>query len=272
MSVAKGTEAYNADMPPVLARGYLYAQGDFDTACAERLQAVLTDEPGRSSLAELYGSLELTQFGNENVTEALQPIPQEEHSRGWREGEALAEAWLVDHKECEFPWPFNRDLRHQRASLPGAELVGFTGVTPDETQFAFGQVKTSKELRNPPQVVHSGAKSLTSQALQLRDDWQIKATVVDYLAYRATSDVPWATKFRSAATRYFNSGKMAIAIFGVLVRDVVPTAADLQEAARHLSTGCHESTRIELVGLYLPEGSIPAGPQHGPRPRRRTGT
>ena len=213
--------------------------------------------------------MELTEFGKENVVETPQVIPEEDHSRGWREGEALAEAWLVDHKHCEFPWPFNRDLRHHRASMPGAELVGFTGENIDQARFAFGQVKTSKETRTPPQVVNQGEKCLINQALQLRDDAKIKKTVVDYLAYRAQTGVSWSLKFRAAATRYFNSGTMEVALFGILVRDVSPAHTDLKGAAASLAEGCHPSTRIELCGLYLPEGSIPAGPQHAPRPPRR---
>ncbi len=120
---------------------------------------------GGELLEELFSSLELTDFGQANVAEALRRIPREEHSRGWREGEALAQAWLTDHKDCDFPWPFNRDLRHHGASLPGAELVGFTG-TDGEPRFAFGQVKTSKEAKHPPQVVNQGDKSLINQALQ----------------------------------------------------------------------------------------------------------
>ncbi len=120
---------------------------------------------GGELLEELFSSLELTDFGQANVAEALRRIPREEHSRGWREGEALAQAWLTDHKDCDFPWPFNRDLRHHGASLPGAELVGFTG-TDGEPRFAFGQVKTSKEAKHPPQVVNQGDKNLINQALQ----------------------------------------------------------------------------------------------------------
>jgi hypothetical protein len=269
MNVALGTEVYNADSATVIARGYEYSQADLENARSGRLEAVLTDAAGRDRVAELYSALELTEFGTDHVVETMKPIPEEGHSRGWREGEALAEAWLADHRHCEFPWPFNRDLRHHKASMPGAELVGFTGESVDQARFAFGQVKTSKESRTPPQVVNQGEKCLINQALQLRDDARIKKTVVDYLAYRAQTGASWALKFRAAATRYFNSGTMEVALFGVLVRDVRPVHTDLNGAAARLAADCHPSTRIEFCGLYLPEGSIPAGPQHALRPQRR---
>lgn len=265
MAIAKGIEVYNVDAAPVVARGYSYDQADIDAARADCLEGILSDESGRESLAEFYAGLELTEFGNTNVADALQATPEEEHSRGWREGEAIGEAWLVSHKECDFPWPFNRDLRHYRASLPGAELVGFVGETDEDARFAFGQVKTSKEQRNPPQVVNHGETCLISQMLQLRDDRRIKETIVDYLAYRAQAGVPWLLKFRVAAARYFNSGMTEVALFGVLVRDVQPVGADLAGAAACLATDCPPLSRVEFCALYLPLGAIISGPQHGSR-------
>lgn len=260
MSVALGTLAYEANASMVLARGYRYGQAELDAARNGLVRQLLTDEHGRTNVADLYNSLGLTEFGTENVIATLRVIPEEDHSKGWREGEALAEAWLVTHKHCEFPWPFHRDLRHHRASLPGAELVGFSGTSLDDVRLAFGQVKTSKDPTYPPSVVDAGETSLIRQGLQLRDDENIKKTLVDYLAYRATHAVVWAPKFRAAAKRYFESGTLEIAIFGVLVRDVPADARDLSLAARKLADGCHASTRIELFSLYLPTDCIPAPP------------
>ena len=267
MIVAKGAEVYIADVERVVARGYLYAKEDLDAARSGRLAAVLSDEPGRIALTHLYGDLALTEFGSNNVTHTLGLIHEEEHSRGWREGEALAEAWLVDHKNCIFPWPFNRDLRNQKASLPGADLIGLVGEQPEDTSFAFGQVKTTKEPRVPPQVVTNGEKSLIGQSTQLRDDHEVKKLLVDYLAHRHLG-TDWSHKFRMAAVKFFDSGLMEIAIFGVLVRDRPPTQADLAIAATRLASGCDEKTRIEFCGLYLPEDSIPEGQSHKPRKSR----
>lgn len=268
MPIAGGTEVYNADVPPVVARGMTLTQEEVDKARAHRLPGILTDAPGREQLEEFYTSLELTEFDQENVAKALQPIPEEEHSRGWREGEALAEAWLTDHRDCDFPWPFNRDLRHHRASLPGAELVGLTGAE-NEARFAFGQVKTSKEAQHPPQVVVHGEKSLINQALQLRDDITIKKTLVNYLLQRAMRDNALVERAKVATIHWLQSSFMDIAIFGVLIRDVVHSRVDLAVAATRLSRGCHSATRIEFRAFYLPAGSIPEGPQHRPRQRKR---
>lgn len=269
MPVALGTEVYNADVPPIVARGIILTQEEIEAARADRLPDILTDASGRELLEEFYSSLELlTDFGQENIAEALQPIPEEEHSTGWHEGEALAEAWLTDHKDCDFPWPFNRDLRHHRASLPGADLVGFIG-TEDDSRFAFGQVKTSKEDLYPPQVINRGDKSLINQSLQLRDDINIKKTLVSYLLHRATLNNGLFEQAKTAARKWLQSGFMDIAIFGVLIRDVAHSPRDLAGAATKLCHGCDSNTRIEFYALYLPAGSIPEGPQHRPRTRRR---
>lgn len=268
MPVARGSEVYSLVVPPVVAQGMAFTQEELDAARAGRLPGILADAPGHEQLEDFYTSLELTEFSQENIAIALQPIPGEEHSRGWREGEALAEAWLVDHKDCDFPWPFNRDLRHHRASLPGAELVGITGAD-SEARFAFGQVKTSKETRYPPQVVNRGDKSLVNQTLQLRDEFKTKKTLVDYLIQRVTLTHALNERVKTAAKRWIQSNFMDIAIFGVLIRDVAHSQDDLLGAATQLCQGCHPTTRIEFFALYLPEGSIPAGPQHHPRRRRR---
>lgn len=272
MAVAQGTEIYNADSTPVAARGYEYAQADLDAARATEIPALLADEEGQAELADFCGALGLTGFAQQVLEETLEANEEEDHSRGWREGEALAEAWLTAHKACEFPWPFNRDLRHHRASLPGAEMVGMAGAGPDDAVLAFGQVKTSKDVRIPPSVVTAGSKCLIQQMRDLREDDKIKKTLVQYLAYRgcAADGEPWVAKFQAALIRYCESGKLQMAIFGVLIRDVAQAALDLSAAAVTLANGCDPRTRMELVAIYLPAGSIPAGPQHGPRRRRRT--
>lgn len=272
MAVALGREVFNADSSPVVARGYLYAQAELDSARAAEIPALLADEEGHAELADFCDALGLTGFAQQVLEETLEAIEEEDHSRGWREGEALAEAWLIEHKQCEFPWPFKRDLRHHRASMPGAELVGMAGAEPNEAVLAFGQVKTSKERRFPPQAVNRGDTCLINQMRVLREDENIKKTLIQYLAHRARASAaePWVEKYKAALIRYCESGRLHMAIFGVLVRDVTHAVRDLSEAAAALAQGCDPRTRMELVAIYLPVGCIPEGPQHAPRRRRRT--
>lgn len=270
MAVALGTQVYDAGTPPVAARGYSYTQEELDGARSSEIPALLQDEQGLADLSEFCSDLVLTGFGADTLKDTLKPLPDENHSKGWREGEALAEAWLTTHRGCEFPWPFKRDLRHPRASLPGAELVGVCSSAPTDHLLVFGQVKTSKEAKNPPQVVTNKADGLVRQMTDLREKDDLKKSIILYLTYRALSEpaASWVMKFRSALTKYCDSGKLALVIFGVLLRDVAAKALDVSSAAEVLAVGCHALTRMELVALYLPEGSIASGPQHARRKQK----
>lgn len=265
MSVALGALVYAENHATVPTKGYQFEQAELEAARKGLIKKILDDEKGLFDVADLCNSLELTEFGKTNVVEILKPIPEQEYSKGWREGEALAEAWLITHKNCEFPWPFNRDMRHHKASLPGAELVGFIGAAPNDFRLAFGQVKTSYDPTYPPSVIDAGDKSLIRQGLELRDDENIKATLFTYLATRAVSNPTWTPKFRAAAVRYLNSGRLEYVIFGVLVRDVDNDPRDLRRAATKLAEDCPALTKIELYGIYLPNNSIPRDPNKEPK-------
>lgn len=58
----------------------------------------------------------------------------------------------MDEHGAVWPWNENRDRKTPKASLPGADIVGFLGSGPD-TVFLFGEVKTSSDKDNPPGVM-----------------------------------------------------------------------------------------------------------------------
>ena len=69
----------------------------------------------------------------------------------WEVGEALAECALRDDSDRQIHWPWNtvRDRRTPRASLPGADLVGFC-CEDGNVALLFGEVKTSSDTNSPP--------------------------------------------------------------------------------------------------------------------------
>ena len=89
------------------------------------------------------------------------PVPQ-----GWEIGEAFAECALRDDSDHEVHWPWNtvRDRRTPRASLPGADLVGFC-CDGQDVFLLFGEVKTSSDARTPPGVM-SGSGGMAWQLEQ----------------------------------------------------------------------------------------------------------
>jgi hypothetical protein len=69
--------------------------------------SILWDDAGSADLAVVFADFANTSFEPELVQEVLESDPSIED---WRVGEAFAEAYLVDHCDCEFPWPTGRDL------------------------------------------------------------------------------------------------------------------------------------------------------------------
>jgi hypothetical protein len=250
MAVAVGTEVYNADATPVLARGCEYTQGELDHALQTRVAGLLRDDAGTRDLRSMISELATTDFDTRALESVLSspaiPLP------AWRVGEALAEAYIVDHRQCEFPWPGGRDLKNPASSPAGTDLVGFQ-QTGESTRFAFGEVKTSEQEEWPPSAV-TGRHGLADQLSQLRDSYPVKCALVRYLGFHAMT-AAWRPRFLTAAKRFF-SDPGDVSLFGVLIRDVQPKHQDLSGKATSLATGCPGATSIELRALYLPTHTI----------------
>ena len=151
-----------------------------------------------------------------------------------------------------FPWPDSRDERKAGSSLPGADLAGLH-QEGTEHRFAFGEVKTSNEGTYPPGTMH-GRTGLKQQLEDLRDQVAIRNKLVKYLGHRAES-AAWLDLYRIAAKRYL-ADQNDVRIFGLLVRDVPPHEDDLRVRVAKLGRDCPESMAINLVAMYLPQGSI----------------
>lgn len=266
-----GTEAYVADHLRVQARGATLRDDELDEALSGPVSAILWDDAGQSELEMVLAGLAETEFEDERLREILENTPAMED---WRVGEAMAEAYLIENRSCEFPWPTGRDLKNPSASPAGTDLVGFQhleqrdGDDPEEdVRFAFGEVKTSVEEAWPPAVTH-GRHGLVTQIENLRDKPEVRGALVRYLALHAALGAAWGPMFRKATKRYLRRPG-DIALFGVLIRDVEPKHLDLRSRARRLAEGCPADTAIELRALYLPAGSIPGLPERALRARAR---
>jgi hypothetical protein len=252
MPVAAGTEVYNADCPPVVARGVSYTRAERDAALKGPVRALIEDAEGRARIKSLLDSIALTDFQKQRLEEILKATPE---SEDWRIGEAFAEVYLTTHKRCLFPWPDNRDRRKRGSSLPGADLVGFQQTDHAQLpfRFAFGEVKTSNDGKHPPSNMY-GRHGLKQQLEDLRNLKAIRQTLFEYLAHRAVN-ATWKEKWQTAASRFL-SDDTDIVIFGVLVRDVDSHQDDLRVRARGLAAGRPRTMHVELVAVYMPAGSI----------------
>ena len=213
---------------------------------------IIRDDKGNEAVEELLLGVADTGFKQDVVRRILSHdrVPED-----WRVGEALAECYIRDHRQCTFPWPAARDQKNPESSPTGADLVGFQKTNPGEanSRFAFGEVKTSTEHRWPPQVMF-GRHGMVRQLEALRDNPDTKDHLVKYLGHRVTN-AKWKKQYIQSTARYL-ANPADVSLFGVLVRDVEPKEADLSSRAKALATNCPRSTAIELIAAYLPVGSI----------------
>lgn len=245
-----GTVAYTLGHPPVIGTGLAWSEQETEQAVTGPVASVVYDDAGTQALASLLSGLPETGFTRAKV---LATLSQTAAVENWRVGEALAESYLVHHRNCHFPWPDGRDIRKSGSSLPGADLVGFQ-QNGGHHRFAFGEVKTSSEKKYPPGACY-GETGLKQQLEDLRNDLGIRDDLVKYLGHRAANGAAWKDQFMDAAGRYF-ADKSDIRVFGLLVRDVPPHLDDVRVRISALAKGCPALMAIELLAIYLPESSI----------------
>jgi hypothetical protein len=167
----------------------------------------------------------------------------------WEVGESLAQCLLEAEYGIYWPWNQERDKRTPRASLPGADLVGF-GRLNHEVWLVFGEVKTSNDQRNPPGVMN-GRSGMIHQIDALASDPQRHNSLLRWLSVRCKNTEYWPL-FQEATQRYLSSGGRAILLYGLLMRDTQPHDLDLRNRAQTLIQKVKTPTRVELTAWYLP--------------------
>lgn len=150
MTVAAGKQVYNKGAAPCSGVGLTWTEEELDDAVEGPVAVTLFDDDGKADIEEILTGLAETEFADENLRRVL---ADPEEVEDWRVGEAIAESYLTDHRECYFPWPDGRDERKSGSSLPGADLVGLHADEEGDC-LAFGEVKTSSEAKYPPGAMH----------------------------------------------------------------------------------------------------------------------
>lgn len=259
MPPAIGTQVYEAHRNPVQARGLAFTQVELEGMLAHEVRTIILDEEGKQEITALLSGLAQTEFQSASLQGIL---TSDRPLEPWRIGEAIAKAYLIGHRQCEFPWPGGRDLKNPKSSPAGTDLVGFQTHDNTSVRFSFAEVKTSGDPNYPPSLMY-GRHGMKQQLDDLRDSSAVKNALVSYLALHAMGR-PWVEKFKKAGARYLND-QSDVGIFGVLVRDVEPHPDDCSGRASKLANQCPQSTVIELLALYFPAGSIetlPLGIDH----------
>lgn len=252
MPLPAAQTAYNMDVSPVVARGLSYSDAQLDEMLQGPVKDILNDTAGTQEMEELLAGVATTDFEKDGLKELLNNDITPEN---WRVGEAIAESYVTEERDCYFPWPTSRDLKNPDASPAGADLTGFqkVGDTEDDYRFAFGEVKTSEQQDSPPNVVY-GRSGLQQQMENLCSCGDTKKALVRYLAHHATN-ATWKQIFQNAAGRYLRS-QNDIAVFGILIRDIDPNQNDLSARAQNLSQLTSAGPTVELYALYFTSGTI----------------
>lgn len=221
--------------------------GEFNAFMEDEVASRLYDETGKADFTAHLNSLASTGFAQGS----LQVILEAEHpeERDWAVGEALAEAWLSREHGVVWPWNMERDKRTPKASLPGADLVGFI-TQGDETRLVLGEVKSSSDSSTPPNVM-TGRMGMTQQLENLAIDMGLLYTLIRWLQPRCRGNDA-EPHFNAAISLLLQSGNKAVALFGVLVRDTLPDERDLRSRGQRLGGIIKAPASCYLLALYLP--------------------
>ncbi len=239
---------YEDQIQQVTWQGISMADGDlFDSFMINDVASRLRDEEGARQFESHMRGLATTGFAQENLNEILAAeVPEE---RNWAIGEAIAEAYLGNQHDITWPWNMERDKRTPKASLPGADLIGFK-VNGKSVRLVLGEVKTSSDANTPPGVMN-GRSGMRHQIDDLASDLGLINQLLKWLWFRCKGK-EYESHFNAAITVFLESGNTDVALFGVLIRDTLPNQLDLKARGESLSETLQHPATCHLIGIYLP--------------------
>ena len=235
---------YKESQSNIEVEGYSILAVECRAFMANQVSTKLIESDSAEQLRTHLTELEATGFDSSGLltqmTEAAWQV------KDWEVGEAIATTILEDEHGAMFPWETGWDKRNTKASLPGADIVGFQNKS--EPRFIFGQVKSSSESRVPPQVINSSNDCLSCQMCRLAHVSTERIQLIQWLLLRVKG-TSWESAFNEALERYTKDNFLLI---GMLIsggrdakpRDLTSICADIQ---------CEERIgEISLLGYYLP--------------------
>ena len=220
---------------------------EFKTYLQDPVRRRLIDESQRTSFESDLRALATTDMASTMLKNVLEASETEREP--WEIGEALAECLLKDQYEVSWPSNTERDKRTPKASLPGADLIGFIKIN-GQILLTLGEVKTSRDSNNPPGVM-TGRGGMIHQLDRIANELKIHNKLLNYLHSRCKNTKFWPL-YQEAVTYYLESRGHAIVLFGMLMRDTDPNQLDLENRALNLSKCVDSPTKVELIAWYLP--------------------
>lgn len=190
---------------------------------------------------------------NDQLLADIQALENAEVSvQNFRIGEAYAEIVLEENFQCRFHWNELRDARNPKGNKTGADLVGFIEID-GQVLFLFGEVKTSSENANPPQVM-TYEKGMEKQLCHLCDHPVKRRILISYLRNKARlfEDGHQFKEDFDASVKAYYTAQGSYQLMGVLVRDTDPVEEDVSESYHRIKDKILEPTGLKLLALYVP--------------------
>ena len=206
----------------------------------------LLDEKGLAELTAELRQLATTGMASEALEQFLSIAWDGEP---WQVGESLAECLLESQLGVQWPWNMERDKRTPKASLQGADLVGFL-IEDKQVHLVLGEVKTSGDVASPPNVM-TGRTGMITQLEQLASDKKLRWTLIKWLQ-PLFIDSSSRRLFKKAMKRFLESQGSAIILIGCLMRDTQPSESDLRARGRALARTVITPMRADLYAWYVP--------------------
>ena len=243
----QATKVYPDDETVVHWRGLtINDAAEFDLFLRGPVRARVTDSTFVGDFETDLQGLATTEMATDTLKALLNAdVPMVD----WEIGEAVAECLLEEEDGATWPWNENRDRKTPRASLPGADLVGFVGEGED-VAILFGEVKTSSHRSTPPGVMN-GRGGMIHQIDTLATSVEVHFALLKWLFARCSDD-ELRVKFKSAAKRYLDSGGKDVVLVGVLLRDTTPHVKDLQSRGEAFGPPVVQKPRLRLDAWYTP--------------------
>lgn len=212
----------------------------------DRVRSRLEDSNQALTFDDDMRGLATTGMASDCLAELLAgPVNRE----GWHIGEALAECLLEDIEGAIWPWNLERDKRTPKASLPGADMIGFVRID-GRVLLLLGETKTSSDANSPPNVMN-GRGGMVQQLDRLATEISIHRSLLNWLHARCKDTQYWPL-YQEAATHYLHSGGKLLVLCGMLMRDTPPAQTDLSSRAMWLGTKVTPPTSANLQAWYLP--------------------
>jgi hypothetical protein len=208
---------------------------------SDNVASRLHDTEGRTEFEAVLRGLATTGFAHDSIDAILAAEVEEE--RDWAVGEAMAEAYLGFEHEIVWPWNMERDKRNPKASLAGADLIGFH-TRNAVVRLALGEVKTSTDSKSPPGIM-SGRRGMIHQIDNLANNLKLVCQILKWLLFRCKG-AGFESSFQTAVGLFIDSGNKAISLFGVLIRDRQPNELDLVNRGKTLAKSMQDPTTCEF--------------------------